>query len=212
MARVAARPFPSFDGLFFSTADLSRLVPDFGSHGRSAVEHQAAAGPRTQSFSLDLQASNADMTSRGVFSSNATGWSVQSFSSADAGGASGSWTVVGGRVGQDPRSDLGAVTHPGTPGSDAIVGGLGNDTISGGLGDDTLNGGAGADTFIYRVGDGNDTIIAFEPQADRLVVVGASGVTLVSGGSAAVVSLVDGGQITLQSALPASSTDVAPIG
>ena len=209
MARVAARPFPSFDHPFFSTADLSRLISDFGLHTRGAFEHQAAAAWRTQSFSLDLPASNADMTSRAVFSSSATSWSVQSFSSTDSSGASGSWTVVGGRVGQDPRNDLGAVTHPGTPGNDTIAGGSGDDTISGGPGDDTLNGGAGADTFIYRVGDGNDTIFAFEPQADRLVVVGASGVSLASNGSVTVVSLADGGQITLHTA---SSADVAPFG
>lgn len=210
MTRVAVHPFSSFDG-FFSAADLSRLMPDFGLHTRNAFEHQTAAAWRTQNFLLDLPTSNADMASRSVFSSNAISWSVQSFST-DSSGASGSWTVVGGRVGQDPRSDLGAVTHAGTPGNDIIAGGPGADTVSGGLGDDTLNGGAGADIFIYRVGDGNDTIVAFEPQADRLVIVGASGVSLTSDGSVTVVSLADGGQITLHSALPASSADVAPIG
>ena len=81
--------------------------------------------------------------------------------------------------------------------------------VAGGLGDDTLNGGAGADTFIYRVGDVNDTIFTFEPQADRLIVVGASGVSLASEGNATVASLADGGQIALHTG---SSADVAPFG
>lgn len=46
----------------------------------------------------------------------------------------------------------------GGPGNDTIWGGAGNDTLIGGLGDDWLEGGAGDDTYIWRRGDGNDTI------------------------------------------------------
>ncbi|GAA0589301.1 hypothetical protein GCM10009416_29840 [Craurococcus roseus] len=140
------------------------------------------------------------------------GWSIQSFSFVDANGASSKWTVVGGRPGQDPRNDLGPVTHPGTPGNDAIVGGPGPDTIAGGLGDDTLSGGGDADTFLYTVGDGSDTIADFERGLDRLVILGASAVSLASNGGVAIVTLDDGSQITLHSATPAASADGAPFG
>jgi Ca2+-binding RTX toxin-like protein len=121
--------------------------------------------------------------------------------------------VIGGRPGQDPRSDLGAVTHPGTPGNDTVLGGPGPDTVAGGLGNDTLSGGAGADTFLYTVGDGNDTITDFERGADQLVILGASGVSLASSGSMAVVTLADGSQITLHGAAPAApSADASPLG
>ncbi|WP_425070179.1 putative Ig domain-containing protein [Roseibium sp.] len=42
---------------------------------------------------------------------------------------------------------------------DNIHGGGGNDTIEGGTGDDVLAGGDGSDLYIYRLGDGNDTIL-----------------------------------------------------
>ena len=141
-----------------------------------------------------------------------SGWSVQSFSFVDASGASSKWTVVGGRPGQDPRSDLGAVTHPGTPGNDAVAGGPGPDTIAGGLGNDTLSGGAGPDTFLYAVGDGNDTVTDFERGVDRLVILGATGVSLSSNGGVAVVTLDDGSQITLHSAVAATGVDGSPLG
>ncbi|WP_407155060.1 calcium-binding protein [Bradyrhizobium sp. STM 3557] len=47
----------------------------------------------------------------------------------------------------------------GTSGDDTINGTSGNDVIAGMGGNDTLNGGPGDDTYVYRRGDGNDTII-----------------------------------------------------
>ena len=47
----------------------------------------------------------------------------------------------------------------GRAGRDSISGGAGGDTLIGGLGNDTLDGGTGADTFVFRAGDGVDTII-----------------------------------------------------
>ncbi|MBD2517377.1 FG-GAP repeat protein [Nostoc sp. FACHB-973] len=49
----------------------------------------------------------------------------------------------------------------GGDGNDNISGSGGNDTISGNGGNDTLVGGNGNDTFIFRLGDGNDTITDF---------------------------------------------------
>ncbi|WP_281383142.1 calcium-binding protein, partial [Aureimonas pseudogalii] len=45
-----------------------------------------------------------------------------------------------------------------TSGNDTIRGFWTNDTIVGGVGDDLLQGGDGADTYIWKRGDGNDTI------------------------------------------------------
>lgn len=53
----------------------------------------------------------------------------------------------------------------GGDGNDKLNGGKGNDTIEGGAGNDILKGGKGADTFIFRAGDGNDTIKDFEAGA-----------------------------------------------
>jgi glucose/arabinose dehydrogenase len=49
----------------------------------------------------------------------------------------------------------------GLAGNDKLFGGAGADLLDGGPGDDFLNGGAGDDRFIYRAGDGADTIFGF---------------------------------------------------
>lgn len=41
---------------------------------------------------------------------------------------------------------------------DVLKGNLGDDILIGGIGDDVLAGGAGADVFVFRPGDGNDTV------------------------------------------------------
>lgn len=51
-------------------------------------------------------------------------------------------------------------------GSDTIAATAGADRITGGAGDDVMAGGAGRDWFIFRRGDGHDTITDFNP--DRL--------------------------------------------
>lgn len=55
-------------------------------------------------------------------------------------------------------------------GIDNIMGGAGDDTIEGAGGNDVLTGGAGEDTFIYREGDGADSITGLE--------IGASGASM----------------------------------
>lgn len=46
--------------------------------------------------------------------------------------------------------------------------GPGDDRVRGGAGDDTITLGFGADTFVFRQGDGHDTITDFRPARDRL--------------------------------------------
>ncbi|MFY0596321.1 MAG: hypothetical protein JXQ85_07820 [Cognatishimia sp.] len=51
-------------------------------------------------------------------------------------------------------------------GADTLNGGLGRDTLAGGAEDDILTGGYDQDTFIFRTGDGADTISDFEDGYD----------------------------------------------
>jgi Ca2+-binding RTX toxin-like protein len=67
--------------------------------------------------------------------------------------------VFRGTTGDDSLSGTyGDDTFDGGAGSDAITGDPGNDTLSGGTGNDTLDGGPGADVYLYKRGDGSDTI------------------------------------------------------
>ena len=70
-----------------------------------------------------------------------------------------------------------ADTVRGQEGNDLLLGGLGDDILEGGLGDDRLEGGSGNDilsgqggqnTFVFRGGDGDDTIDDFVVGADIL--------------------------------------------
>lgn len=222
MTRATIAPFP-FVGNMHPTAVHSAVVTSIAEarvpplRVPDARPEILALGPWAPDAGMEAFASSQSPSavaaaSRSLSSTDAGGWSIQSFSFVEANGASGKWTVIGGRPGQDPRSDLGPPTHPGTPGNDVVLGGPGRDTIAGGLGNDTLSGGGDADTFLYTVGDGSDTITDFERGVDRLVILGSSGVSLSSNGGVAVVTLDDGSQITLHSAVPAASADGAPFG
>ena len=62
----------------------------------------------------------------------------------------------------------------GGAGNDILDGYLGDDQLDGGTGSDTLRGGLGNDTYIYRAGDGADTIFeaVSEGDADTLKLLG----------------------------------------
>ena len=47
----------------------------------------------------------------------------------------------------------------GGDGADSLTGGAGDDTLVGGKGSDTLTGGAGNDLYVFKTGDGPDTIV-----------------------------------------------------
>ncbi|WP_424433944.1 M10 family metallopeptidase C-terminal domain-containing protein [Planktotalea sp.] len=66
------------------------------------------------------------------------------------------------------RGDAGADTLNGDAGDDRLFGGDDDDVLIGGAGNDAMNGGEGADTFIFRQGDGNDTITDFEDGIDLI--------------------------------------------
>ncbi len=54
-------------------------------------------------------------------------------------------------------------------GEDNLYGGMGNDTLIGGQGNDTLEGGVSNDTYIFRAGDGQDTINEESGSDDKII-------------------------------------------
>lgn len=64
-------------------------------------------------------------------------------------GGAGNDTLSGGNGNDILRGDVG---------NDSLSAGNGNDHLDGGTGNDSLTGGAGNDLYVYRKGDGNDTI------------------------------------------------------
>jgi Ca2+-binding RTX toxin-like protein len=85
----------------------------------------------------------------------------------------------------------------GGQGNDFIHGGQGDDTLVGGVGNDTLIGGLGADLLVFAPGGGNDRIEGFDHgDGDRLDLGGQSFLAAYVGGDL-VLSLGDGGTITL---------------
>jgi YD repeat-containing protein len=86
----------------------------------------------------------------------------------------------------------------GGKGGDTIHAGAGNDQLSGDLGDDVLYGGGGADRFLFKPGDGHDSIGDFDAGAgDKIVLSAGTGFTLTTDGSQAVIDYGAGDQITL---------------
>jgi len=70
-------------------------------------------------------------------------------------------------------SGSGADTLRGDDGANRLSGGAGGDNLNGRSGDDLLDGGSGSDYFFFRGmdtagGDGNDTLVGFEGDNDRL--------------------------------------------
>ncbi|MBX9457753.1 MAG: hypothetical protein KL863_17990 [Rhizobium sp.] len=65
----------------------------------------------------------------------------------------------------------------GNKGDNHIRGRGGDDEIAGGRGDDQLWGEAGNDTFIFKIGDGQDTIQDFDAGDDRIHLEGFEGLT-----------------------------------
>ncbi len=85
--------------------------------------------------------------------------------------------------------DDNANTLYGLLGNDRLEGGADADILDGGLGADTLVGGAGADTYIFRNGDGTDTIID-----DGGAIVFAQGTSNDYAGATYTYTRVDGGR------------------
>ena len=85
---------------------------------------------------------------------------------------------ITGTAGNDSlRGGLSSDTLDGGAGNDTLDGSFGNDSVNGGdgndlfqldYGNDTLRGGAGSDIFIINSVTGNDLLVDFDPQVDRI--------------------------------------------
>jgi Ca2+-binding RTX toxin-like protein len=88
----------------------------------------------------------------------------------------------------------------GTDGNDQIDGTNGDDLLNGGRGQDVIRGFSGSDTYLYRAGDGNDTIDdgvdqAAEVDTLRLLDVAPGGVALTRSGENLLVQILATGEI-----------------
>ncbi len=77
-------------------------------------------------------------------------------------GAGGNDTLSGGNGNDKLYGDAGNDKLSGGAGNDKLYGGKGNDKLDGGAGNDTLSGGSGSDQFVFKKGQGNDTITDFQ--------------------------------------------------
>ncbi|WP_342722668.1 calcium-binding protein [Bradyrhizobium sp. B097] len=99
------------------------------------------------------------------------------------------------------RADVAArAEQRGTDGNDQIDGTNGDDLLNGGRGQDVIRGFAGSDTYLYRAGDGNDTIDDGADQAAeidtlRLIDIAPGGVTLTRSGENLLVRVAATGEI-----------------
>ena len=76
-------------------------------------------------------------------------------------GGAGADSLSGGSSNDSINGGAGNDVIYGNKGKDTLVGGNGNDSLWGGAGNDSLYGGAGNDTFIYKPGEGTDTIFDY---------------------------------------------------
>lgn len=77
-------------------------------------------------------------------------------------GGAGADSLSGGTSNDSINGGSGNDVIFGNTGSDTLLGGAGNDSLWGGAGNDSLYGGAGNDTFIYKPGEGTDTIFDYQ--------------------------------------------------
>ncbi|SNT17419.1 MULTISPECIES: calcium-binding protein [unclassified Azospirillum] len=101
--------------------------------------------------------------------------------------------IINGGAGNDVLTGgAGSATLGGGAGNDTITAGTGGGYIIGETGNDSLVAGAGKDVFIFRPGDGNDTISGFNPTQDTLAFTTANYGT----GTLNLVSLISSAQVT----------------
>ena len=88
-------------------------------------------------------------------------------------------------------------TIDGGGGDDIINTRGGDDVLIGGTGNDTLTGGGGSDSFVFRAGDGDDTITDFKSGEDSIVLSGEYSISYDAESGNSIVTY-DGGSITVE--------------
>lgn len=113
--------------------------------------------------------------------------------------------LVGGDEGDHLYGREGADALIGGAGADWLEGGLLGDNLIGGVGDDHLEGGSGDDVYVYRTGDGIDTIIDVDGsiQYDGIVLTGGA-----ASQTDANTFVSDDGRFTYTRVETASGTDL----
>jgi len=111
--------------------------------------------------------------------------------------------IVYGNTGNDSlNGNLGNDTLFGGQGNDLISGQAGDDRLAGNKGDDTLIGGDGADTFVFQFGGGNDRVEDFQAGTDSLEFQSGLTYTASENAGSTVLTLSDGGTVTLVGVSP----------
>lgn len=119
--------------------------------------------------------------------------------------------VIRGGSGDDSiRAGRGDDVIEGGGGNDVIRAGSGDDVIVGGAGDDLLSGGSGNDVFRFAIGSGEDRILDFDKDSDRLDLTAFHGYQLSQAGDDTIVAYA-GGQITLAGVSPEGLADAIDI-
>jgi Ca2+-binding RTX toxin-like protein len=86
-------------------------------------------------------------------------------------GGAGNDVLYGGSGNDQLNGDAGNDQLYGGAGADSLFGGAGADRLHGGTGNDQMTGGTGADSFLFRQGDGSDTVVDFtQGQGDRMII------------------------------------------
>lgn len=101
--------------------------------------------------------------------------------------------------------DAGNNTLWGNTGADHITAGAGNDVLRGGKGNDTLFGNSGADKYVFKTGDGKDTVSEIKGDSSHSVVdsivledvTNINNVTFQRAGSHLIINYGQGDEITV---------------
>ncbi|MHA1129008.1 MAG: M10 family metallopeptidase C-terminal domain-containing protein, partial [Alphaproteobacteria bacterium] len=89
-------------------------------------------------------------------------------------GNAGNDTLLGSRGKDTLRGGVDKDVLKGGKGKDDLIGGKGKDKLTGGKGNDTLEGNKGVDKFIFKTGDGNDTVTDFQDGIDLIKITGGA--------------------------------------
>ncbi len=183
-------------GLQAVTQDYAAIIADANLSSKTpSLQNQFE--PLKTALLTDLRTTNPDLAAKLQDSQ----WiSTNIYLNSDFGGTLDSLAYETGSFQTNGADDLiiggtSADTFKGNKGKDLLIGNAGKDTLEGGEGDDTLMGGAdndrllggtGTDTYIFKSGEGKDTIT----DSDGLGQIKVAGNTLVGAGQ--VEYLLDG--------------------
>ncbi|WP_346352891.1 calcium-binding protein [Azotosporobacter soli] len=153
----------SIDGYAGNDRILAGAGNDSVAYNASAMTIDGGDDIDTLDASKMKTAVSLDLSKQGTIAANYINFeNLTGGSAADILNGDANANVLDGGAGNDVLS--------GGAGNDTLLGGDGNDTLSGGTGDDILSGGAGSDSYVFKTGDGNDTILADSSDKEDVLV------------------------------------------